>query len=41
MLQSLVQSLCICGCIYNPVVDVPIALVWCVIHADVNSLMIT
>jgi hypothetical protein len=28
MLQSIVQSLCICGCIYNPLVDVAIGLVW-------------
>jgi len=28
MLQSLVQPLRVCGCMYNPSVDVTVVLVW-------------
>ena len=36
MLQSLVQSVCAGGCIYSPLVEVSIVLVWRVHHDSVG-----
>ena len=36
-LQFLVQSLCVCGCIYNSYADVPFALIWRIINNHLSE----
>jgi len=31
VLQSVVQLVCACGCMYSPLVDVTTVMVWCVL----------
>jgi len=40
VLQSLVQSACVCGCTYSPFVDVTVVLVWRVICDIIVRLLV-